>query len=383
MTRATSRTIRALDHDYSAAVTLVAGLVIALIWSASGSGAYQRALNADWFSSSSLLGQINSLHNLVVAGLMTIFFFAIGLELSREVASGAFAKPSHALPPVFGALGGMAGTAVLSLVVGTLAHSAPLRHGWGVPMATDIAFTLGALALAGRRLPPTLRLFLLMLAVADDVFSVIVLSFTGTERVHYLELVAFFALVVLSRLLSHRFHGVTWRLGVLVLLWLGLMGAHVEPPLAGVVAGLVVPFRLHEGLALEDHVRRWSTGLVLPLFALVSCGLQWKVFSGHAVETIVVATVAIRLVGKVIGITGGVAVARLIGCRLHASITWRLLSPSALLCAVGFTVPLLFAGALYSNQSPTYGAFTLGLLIASVLAGASGIALLRIQSRPH
>src|SRR5664280_2664369 len=279
MTRATSRTIRALDHDYSAAVTLVAGLVIALIWSASGSGAYQRALNADWFSSSSPLGQINSLHNLVVTGLMTIFFFAIGLELSREVASGAFAKASHALPPVFGVIGGMAVTAVLSLVVGTLDRSAPLRHGWGVPMATDIAFTLGALALAGRRLPPTLRLFLLMLAVADDVFSVIVLSFTGTERVHYLELVAFFVLVVLSRILSQRFHGVAWRLGVLVLLWLGLIGAHVEPPLAGVVAGLVVPFRLHEGQALEDHVRRWSTGLVLPLFALVSCGLQWRVLS--------------------------------------------------------------------------------------------------------
>src|SRR5664280_2548240 len=383
MTRAPSRMMRALDHDYRAAITLVAGLRIALIWSSSASGSYHRVLNTNWFSSGAPLGQINSLHNLVVAGLMTIFFFAIGLELSREVASGAFATPSHAFPPVFGALGGMAVAALLSIVVGTFAHSAPLRHGWGVPMATDIAFTLGALALAGRRLPPTLRLFLLMLAVADDVCSVIVLSFTGTERVYYLELVAFFVLVVLSRILSQRFHGVAWRLGVLVLLWLGLMGAHVEPPLAGVVAGLVVPFRLHEGPALEDHVRRWSTGLVLPLFALVSCGLQWRVLSGHAVETIVVATVAIRLVGKVIGITGGVAVARLIGYRLHPSLTWRLLSPSALLCAAGFTVPLLFAGALYSNQSPTYGAFTLGLLIASVLASASGIVLLRIQSRPH
>ena len=375
--------MRALDHDYSAAITLVAGLLIALIWSSSASGSYQRVLNTNWFSSGAPLGQINSLHNLVVAGLMTIFFFAIGLELSREVASGAFAKPSHAFPPVFGALGGMAVAALLSIVVGTFAHSAPLRHGWGVPMATDIAFTLGALALAGRRLPPTLRLFLLMLAVADDVFSVIVLSLTGADHVHYLELVVFLVLVVLSRLLSRRLHGTTWRLSVLALLWLGLMAAHVEPPLAGVVAGLVVPFRLREELLLEDHVRRWSTGLVLPLFALVSCGLEWNVLSGHAVETITVATVAIRLAGKLIGITGGVAVARLVGYRLHPSITWRLLSTSALLCAVGFTVPLLFAGALYSSQSATYGAFTLGLLIASLMAGALGIALLRIQSRRH
>src|SRR5665647_899505 len=232
MTRATSRMMRALDHDYSAAITLVAGLLIALIWSSTGSGSYQRVLNSNWFSSGAPLGQINSLHNLVVAGLMTIFFFAIGLELSREVASGSFAKPSHAFPPVFGALGGMAVAALLSIVVGTFAHSAPLRHGWGVPMATDIAFTLGALALAGRRLPPTLRIFLLMLAVADDVFSVIVLSLTGADHVHYLELVAFFVLVVLSRQVTPWNRWLRRRLGVLVLLWLGLMGAHVEPPLA-------------------------------------------------------------------------------------------------------------------------------------------------------
>src|SRR5665647_1450237 len=131
MTRATSRMMRALDHDYSAAITLVAGLLIALIWSSGAPGSYQRVLNTNWFSSGAPLGQINSLHNLVVAGLMTIFFFAIGLELSREVASGAFAKASHALPPVFGAHGGMAGTAILSLIVGALVHSAPLRHGWG------------------------------------------------------------------------------------------------------------------------------------------------------------------------------------------------------------------------------------------------------------
>ena len=383
MTRVTSRMGGALDRDFSAAITLVAGLVIALVWSGFGSGSYQRVLNTPWFSYRAPLGQINSLHHLVVAGLMTIFFFAIGLELSREVASGAFAKPSHALPPIFGALGGMVAAALLSIIIGSFAHSSALRHGWGIPMATDIAFTLGALALAGRGLPPTLRLFLLMLAVADDVFSVIVLAMTGAEHVRYLELAIFFILVVLSRLLSQRFQGIAWRLGVLVVLWLGLLGAHVEPPLAGVVAGLVIPFRLHERFVLEDHVRRWSTGIVLPLFALVSCGLEWNVLAGHAVVTITMATVAIRLIGKVLGITGGVALARLIGYRLHPSITWRLLSTSSLLCAVGFTVPLLFAGSLYSSRSPTYGAFTLGLLIASLVAASFGVVLLRVQSRPH
>jgi len=252
-----------------------------------------------------------------------------------------------------------------------------------VPMATDIAFTLGALALAGRRLPPTLRLFLLMLAVADDVFSVVVLSFTGDDHVRIAELVTFFVVAALCRVLSRRFRGTTWRLVVLVVLWLTLLGAHVEPPLAGVVTGLIVPFGAARGIRLEDNIRRWSTGLVLPLFALVSCGVLWSQLHGHAVTTIVVATVAIRLAGKVVGIVGGVVAARLLGYRLHSSITWPILSASTLLCAVGFTVPLLFAGALYSTRSATYGAFTLGLLIASVTAGVGGVTLLRYQSRRH
>ena len=383
MSGATTRVRQALDHDYSAALTLVAGLLTALVWSGTASSSYQRVLNAPWFASRSALGQIDSFRHVVVVGLMTLFFFSIGLELSRELASGAFTRALHAFPPFLGALGGMAVPAMLSLLIGTTTHSPALRHGWGVPMATDIAFTLGALALAGRRLPPTLRLFLLMLAVADDVFSVVVLSFTGDDHVRIAELVTFFVVAALCRVLSRRFRGTTWRLVVLVVLWLTLLGAHVEPPLAGVVAGLIVPFGAARGIRLEDNIRRWSTGLVLPLFALVSCGVLWSQLHGHAVTTIVVATVAIRLAGKVVGIVGGVVAARLLGYRLHSSITWPILSASTLLCAVGFTVPLLFAGALYSTRSATYGAFTLGLLIASVTAGVGGVTLLRYQSRRH
>ncbi len=378
-----SRMVRALDHDYSAALTLGAGLLVALLWSAVDSNSYQRVLNATWPGHLVGLNQIDSLHNLAVSGFMTIFFFAIGLELSRELASGAFTKPSHALPPVMGALGGMLGTALLSILAGGLTNTSALRHGWGVPMATDIAFTLGALALAGRGLPPTLRLFLLMLAVADDVFSVVVLAWTGATHVRAIGLGAIVIVVIAVRWSSRRFHSTPWRLGVLVALWLCFVAARVEPPLAGVVAGLVVPFDHSAGLRLEDHVRRWSTGLVLPLFALVSCGLRWSALSGHTVTVIVFATIAIRVAGKVVGVTGGVALARLLGYRLHPSITWPLLATSALLCAIGFTVPLLFAGALFQSSSPTYGAFTLGLLLSSLLSGVLGVALLKLQSRRH
>src|ERR1019366_1140760 len=98
------------------------------------------------------------MHNVVVTGLMTVFFYAIGLELSRELENGTLIRPAHSMPPILGAIGGMAVTALTSLAVGEFSHTAAFRHGWGVPMATDIAFALGAFAIAGRGLPPTLRI---------------------------------------------------------------------------------------------------------------------------------------------------------------------------------------------------------------------------------
>lgn len=375
-----NRTVHALDHDYSAAFTLGAGVCGALVWSALNSQSYRHAVDYSWSGRLSNLSPLNSAHGFVISGLMTIFFFAIGLELAREINDGTFTRTSRALAPVLGALGGMALTAVLSVAIGNVTSTAALRHGWGVPMATDIAFALGALALAGRGLPPTLRLFLLTLAVADDVFSVVILAGTGVSHLRPLGLGFIVMATLVTWRCSRRFRSTPWRLGVLALLWLCFVFARVEPPLAGVLAGLVVPFERATG-PLEMHVRRWSTGLVLPLFALVSCGIQWTKLSGHTATTIVGATIVIRIVGKVIGVTVGAALARRLGFPYDPSLTGRLLVTSSLLCAVGFTVPLLFAGALYGRASPTYGAFTVGLLISSLIAAILGVTLLRRQAR--
>ena len=380
MALSTSRTVRALDHDYSAAVTLGVGVLAALTWSVSNSTSYQDVIVAPW-SRRSGATPINSWHDLVATGLMTIFFFAIGLELSRERSDGALAKPSRAVAPVLGALGGMVVTAGLSLLAGGLTDTPALRLGWGIPMATDIAFALGALALAGRGLPSALRQFLLTLAVADDVFSVVVLAGTGAAPVRTSGLIAALLIVAAIRLFARHLVAIPARLAILGVLWICFVLAHVEPPLAGVLAGVIVPFHRRSTPQLEDFVRRVSTGLVLPLFALVSCGLRWSVIVGHQVTAIVVATVVIRIVGKIVGVTGGVALARLIGFRLPASIPVALLWTSSLLCAIGFTVPLIFAGALFPISGPTYGAFALGLLISSLLSGILGIVLLKYQTR--
>ena len=378
----TSRVRRALDHDVSATVSIGTGVLAALAWSAVGASSYQRII--DTASRNHLLREtsIDSIHSFVVNAMMTIFFFAIGLELSRELRSGALTMASLAVPPVLGALGGMLVTALLSLIIGLATHSSALRRGWGVPMATDIALTLGVLALAGRRLPSQIRVFLITLAVADDAFSIIILALTGATNVRLTGLVALCLTVGLGIWISKSTKQIGWNLVLLAVLWACFVWANVEPPLAGVIGGLLISFGSRSALHLERSMRRWSTGLVLPLFALVSCGIRWGQLSFHSgTLTIVLALIVIRILGKVVGISGGVGVARLIRFPLHMSITWRLLASVSVLCATGFTVPLLFAGALFGARSATYGAITMGLVAASLVAIVLGVLLLRLQTR--
>ncbi|MDE3092449.1 MAG: Na+/H+ antiporter NhaA [Acidobacteriota bacterium] len=373
MSHALGRVRRVLDHQYAAAVTVGAGAVVALIWSAVATHSYQVVVTHDW----STRHPIN-LHLAVLNGAMTLFFAAVGLELSREVRANLRHHLRASLSPLLGAVGGMAGTALLSLALGALIGSPALRRGWGVPMATDIAFTLGVLALAGNRVPAHLRLFLLTLAIADDVLSVVVLSTTGVSRVRGAGFLALAVVVIFGVWLSRRASAaVTW--GVIVIpLWLAFAGAGIEPALSGVLAGLITPVHSAPSRRLEAAVMRWSVAFALPLFALVACGVAWSdVGLTGATGKIIGGTILVRVIGKMLGIGAGVALAEVLGARRHASLTPGVLAGAAMLCAIGFTVPLLFAGALYSPTSATYGAFTLGLLGASLVGGVAGVAILR------
>lgn len=375
------RAMSALDHDFGAPFAIGGGAAVALVWTALSESSYRHAIDVPWTRSLDAFS-VNSLHTFASSGLMTLFFFTVGMELSRELNTGTLMKPRHSLPPLVGAVGGMAATALLSIVVGTISHTPALVHGWGIPMATDIAFTLGVLALVGGGIPIALRLFLLTLAVADDVLSIAALSITGAAHLRVLGLVVFVVAVLVLAVLSRRATSIVWRLGVLAILWLCLTWANVEPPLAGVIAALLVPFERKSALALERQMNRISVGVVLPLFALVSCGVSWSNLAWRgSTLTIIWGTVAVRLVGKTLGITGGVALVGLFGLRRHATITWPLLTTASLLCAIGFTVPLLFTSALYESSSAAYSAFTVGLLIASVIAGIVGVLLLKRLTR--
>ena len=350
----------------------------ALTWANVDPDSYQRLLS--WSLPEFLHHwEIGTTYTLVVNGLMTLFFFAIGIELSHEIRIGQLRDTRKAIAPIVSALGGMLGTALVISVLGWLFHNAPARSSWGVPMATDVAFALGVLALAGPRIPRELRVFLLTLAVADDIFSVIALALTGPHAPDVAwTLIAVVAGLVVAKFA--RFIPTALWVVALIVEWLLFTKAGVEPSLAGVVIGLAVPFHGERsvGHRLEMPVMLASTWLALPLFAFVATGVTWSAIvwdqSGWQFGLFLLLA---RGVGKVVGIVGVVSLTRRAGIGPDPSLTKQMFVGLAMLCAVGFTVPLLFAGNVFGVPSSLYLMATLSLLVASLLCALAGVVILR------
>ncbi len=361
----------ALDHEFAPAITLVAGASVALAYSKLFATSYFRTVyaNSTW-SPLRELG-VSSLHDLTVNLLMVVFFFALGLEVAHEFAPAPLARVRSALPAVCGAAGGMLATALGSLAAGEILHSAALVRGWGIPMATDVAFTLALLAVAGRRLPSHVRVFLLTLAICDDVLSVIVLSLSGHAHLRWWGLVLTVVTTSAVVIVRGRVSGVV-VVAAVVALWLAFSAANLEPALAGLIGGAVLgaaPWRT----SAHAIANRVSVGLVLPLYAFVACGLQWShVGFRGAVGAVVIATIAVRLVGKSLGITAGVQFAYATGMSPSARMAPSLLATLGLTCAIGFTVPLFFAARIFGANTVLYDAFALGLLLSSLVAAVAG-----------
>jgi len=374
-----------LHAEVVGGATLTLGLSVALLWSGLAPASYRTTVFHHFSSHALQSWGLGSLHELVINGLMTLFFFAVGLELSREIRVGQLRDIRRAVLPVWAALGGMVATAMLMHIVGWLAHSPAMRSAWGVPMATDIAFALGVLALAGPRIPKQLRLFLLTLAVADDIFSVIALALTGPHAPSAAWLGGALALGAGVWSVSRRIPPLLWWLA-LVGMWALFTKAGVEPSLAGVALGVLAPFQgdRSAGHRLEPVVMVTSNWAVLPLFAIIAVGIDWTAFTwseGAVHYGIALATA--RVVGKVVGITGIIALARRAGLESQSTLSLSMYAAMSLLCAVGFTVPLLFAGNVFSSGGPLYSMTTLALLVASALSGLLGVWWLRHLSTRH
>jgi NhaA family Na+:H+ antiporter len=365
-----------LRTESAGGVVLIAATVVALVWANVAPASYHDL----WSTTLSLPGPEHalSLEAWVNEGLMTIFFFVVGLEVKREIVEGELREPRAAMVPIAAALGGMVVPAALFALV-TLGSG--LGHGWGIPMATDIAFAVGILRLVAPRAPRSVGLTLLTLAIVDDIGAILVIAVFYSTGISFAWLLGALGLLVIIRLAGRVVAHPLWFVVPAVVLWVEMLRSGVHATLAGVLLGLATPVVARNGRPVLDRLEHglhpWSSFLVLPLFALANAGIP---ISTAALRTAATNPAAIGIlvglvVGKVAGINLGIAVAARAGGRVPEDLTGRARLALGLLGGIGLTVSLFIAGLSYVGTD--LSAAKLAILVASTAAAVLAAGVLR------
>lgn len=416
---------RFIHQEYTGGIVLFISVLIALIWanSAASHGYYElwetklainfagRELNA-------------SLHTWINDGLMALFFFVIGLELKREFMVGELSTPRKAMLPLMAAIGGMVVPASIYLLVNM---QSGFTHGWGIPMATDIAFALGLLSLAGKHVPTSLKVFLSALAVADDLGAVLVIAFFYTTDISMMHLAIggiILLMLLAGSLLGVRQTGFYVVLGMCV--WLCFLLSGVHATIAGVLVALTIPARtkINEAVFVqklrtltssfenaipqkgalttpEQHIviekikkacvdaetplqkiehalHPWVALLIMPLFALANAGMHIDSdFLSSLSNPVSIGVGLGLLVGKFVGVFSFVWImVRLKYAELPQFTSWRHIAGVSALAGVGFTMSL-FVTSLAFNDSTLIENAKYGILLSSFIAGLAGLLILR------
>lgn len=407
---------------------LVAAALVAIVWANSPwAESYHHLQHAKLTLDLGVVTLSESLQHWVNDALMTLFFFVVGLEIKRELVEGELSDLRRASLPVIAALGGMAVPALLYLA---LNRGTATESGWGVPMATDIAFALGVLALLGDRIPAPGRILLLALAIVDDIGAIVVIALFYAKGIETSALAMAAGLLVLVLILQ-RLGVWTFMPYVVVgaLLWLATFQSGVHATLAGVVLGLMTPSRpwyglsrfseparqllnrLEHELAVDDReeaeavlgqleelcrqtespldrllrvMHAWTSYLILPLFALVNAGVElsgpalWGSLSSRVTLGIVLGLV----LGKTVGVFGSCWLAVKLGlAQLPDRVTWAQVFGMAILAGIGFTVSLFISDLAFASEADLNAA-KIGILLASVLAGVLGYVFLVRRTEP-
>ena len=325
-------------------------------------------------------------------GLMAVFFFLVGLELKREVLEGHLSSVRRASLPAFAALGGMLAPALLYAAFN---RDDPVAlKGWAIPTATDIAFALGILSLLGNRVPAALKVFLLSVAIFDDLGAIVVIAVFYTAKLSVLSLVVAAILIVALAALN-RF-GVTRPAAYVLLgipLWVAVLKSGVHATLAGVALAMFIPLRPRAGSArgtapevepllrrLEHALHPWVAFGVLPIFAFANAGVPLAGLSvADAARPIPLGIMTGLFLGKQIGVLAlcGLAVRSGLASRPEG-VGWRQLHGVTLLCGVGFTMSLFIASLAFEpGDLDSPGLERLGILIGSLVSGVAGFFVLR------
>jgi NhaA family Na+:H+ antiporter len=410
----------------SGGIVLLLATIVAMLWANSpwaGSylGLWDTELGFDLGGlhfSEHLLGWVND-------GLMAIFFFVVGLEIKREIQTGELASLRRAALPIMGALGGMLVPA-LFYILANLGNPPGLR-GWGIPMATDIAFTLGILTMLGSRAPLSLKVFFTALAIADDIGGILVIGLFYSEGISWLALgAAALFLVALGGLNWARVYSPLPYAILGIGLWLAFFQSGVHPTIAGVLLAITIPARhppntrpllaqvktvieqfdtseaeetIREpalvqtmetilermqspAQRLERTLTPWTTYLILPIFALANAGVQLSVGASRELLSPVSLGVILGLViGKPLGISLFSWIALRTGlAEMSVDLHFKQLVGASFLAGIGFTLSLFIANAAFAD-SDLLASVKLSILVASILAGVIGILAFRLVSR--
>jgi len=349
---------RFLAIEAASGIVLMGAAAAALLWA-----------NSPWREA---YARVHDLHFWINEGLMTLFFFVVGLEIRLEMHSGELNSVRRAALPLAGALGGMLVPALIFLVLNVGRESAA---GWAVPMATDIAFAVGALALLGSRIPAGVRVFLLAIAVIDDIGAIVVIAlFYSGELVPagFVVLASGIAAIFVMQLIGFR-SAVAYVIPALIT-WAGAYHAGIHPALAGVIVGLMTPVKEVSGL--QDALERWVAFGIIPLFAFANAGVSlgqigfrgdgawafWGIFLGLTA-------------GKPIGILGFSWLAARLEVVTPPRIGWNQMALAGLTGGIGFTMSLFIAQLAFPGDhllETAKFAIVCGSAVSGLLSIATG-----------
>ena len=408
-------------------IVLLIATVVALGWANSPwREEYHHILEIHLHIDVTLFAVDLSIEEWINDGLMALFFFVIGLEIKREVLYGQLSTLRSAALPAIAAIGGMVVPASIYLLLNLEGEG---MRGWGIPMATDIAFALGVLALLGRRIPMELRVFMLGLAVVDDLGAIAVIAVAYTETIDFGQLgmtAGLIAAMILANRLGLRQPVVTAALAFLI--WVAVLKSGVHATVAGVLIAGLTPARsmvsreefaneseallaeYRTAMAAGDHERAdailgeveeisqateaplerlarlihpWSSYVILPLFALANAGIEFSQgsFSQAISSSVTIGVFAGLLLGKLVGITLFPFVASRLGIvELPRGISWLHVTGVALVGGIGFTVAIFVTGLAFDDHVIVDNA-KMGILAASLVAGLVGYGVLRLAAR--
>ncbi|MGO2139478.1 MAG: Na+/H+ antiporter NhaA [Leucobacter sp.] len=393
-----------LQKDSVGGLALILAAALALLWA-----------NSPWASSYFVLRDTRigyepwhlnlTLNGWAADGLLAVFFFIVGLELKRELVSGELKRIQTAIVPIAAAIGGVAAPVIIYLLISN--GQRELQTGWAIPTATDIAFAVAVLALVGSHLPRALRLFLLTLAVVDDLFAIGIIAIFYTDRISVIPLVVSLGIVGVYAVVAQRYRSQfvrnKWAAWVVLLpigavAWAFMHASGIHATIAGVLLGFAIPV-LHRsgklpndsepGLAevLEHRFKPLSALIAVPLFAFFSAGVAIGGFAGleqALTSPVSLAIVFALLIGKPFGILAAILfVTKIARVRLDPSLRWIDLAGVSLLAAIGFTVSLLIAELSFDADSAASDYAKIAILVASIIAASFAATLLGIRNRRY